>query len=579
MIKSSIISPVRWYSDYNEQDRFSNNCDICDFELITDKTRLLPFQLRRDASPLLISKWFLRRACNEPYSDILNTNDSLFTLDSGYWTKENFTIANGKAKSTITIPSPGGALRKTGCLTTGKTYKVKLVINEISGGIVYFVTNETLNTNLHSYTSVGTYEITFTAIGTDDGVYITFNGAAGNTVTIESVNIYKFNIFSAIDGDIDLPLGSLNLFSIGSQDVIQYCGGAFNFQIPCNKYYLILEEGSNVYYSEVITVKDFIPSQSPYILLEWKNNCDLSDIIYSNESCDYWNRLYIDGVITKPEYPIKEEGETDGNERLNITFQKWEKKQSLIIEKAPEFLVDSLTAIQLHDTIKFTNSLRIKQITVSESIEIEKIESSEISYIFNDCAANVGLKMILKDKIIDSTCCTNTPIITCYTCDYTVSDFEVEDGIYFFGVYLGEFGFYILEEEEWVLHDEEGIIICVTAEDKKYYSNGLGQYYALPQILSVNTEPTGFRLFGFNHPGLGNFAQIYIVFDDTSMLNITLLPTYYTSLELEAGIFIPYTSINGLGGLVPAGSIISFYLNPKQLNCTYDQSDPITLFY
>ena len=57
---SSIITPVRWYNTYQEQSRFEIDSDICEYELISDKTRLLPFQFKRPASGHLINKWFLR---------------------------------------------------------------------------------------------------------------------------------------------------------------------------------------------------------------------------------------------------------------------------------------------------------------------------------------------------------------------------------------------------------------------------------------------------------------------------------------------------------------------------------------
>lgn len=418
---SSLITPLRWYNDIFESSRYSTVCDICPFELITDKTRVLPFQFRRDKSGYGISKWFLRKECEDPALPLFNNNDSLFTIDTAFWSKTAYVISDGKIKGT----GPTAELTRNGVFTPGKYYDIKVVVNECIIGF-----NATVQTNTgikFGITTTGTFTTRFLAgVGETDLEIVTSVAGASDYIVIESIQVYEYQHFDTGIGDIDLNTALLKLVNVGDKDLISYCGDPFLFQIPCGKYYMIITSANNeTYYSELLTVKDFIPSQSPYTMIEWKNNCDLSDVIYQPiQDCSFMNRMYVEGELTRSEYPIKEEGEEDGNQNLNITFQKWEKRQSLFVAKSPEFIVDALTAIRLHDTVFITKSIRKSQFQTLPSFEIEKVEA-DLSQIFNDCATNVELKLLLKNKIVDVSCCENIPVTGCIPCDYEVDGLDI----------------------------------------------------------------------------------------------------------------------------------------------------------
>jgi hypothetical protein len=580
---SSLVTPVRWYNDFNQQDRFVTDCNTCEFELITDKTRLSPFQIRRNASIATFNRWFMRKACQNPYNDLLNTNDSLFILDSTYWSLTQTTIIDGKCKM---LRASAGVceLTKLGIFTSGKSYKIKIVITEISGGSFNFVSNNIFLNNSLTTLIPGVYEIDFLANGTDIGFFCSLSGIISSYAIIESINIYEYTAYNVSNGDFDLPIGQLDLFNIGSQDVIMHCGANLPKQLPCGKYYMIIEQSNGeIFYSEVISIKDFVPQESPYVLLEWRNECDISDVIYKTvgDGCIYWNRLYVDGPISKAEYSIKEEGEEDGNQTLNITFQKWEKSQTLLVPKAPEFLTDSLTVIRLHDTIKITNALRKNQIVVSPSIEVTKTEH-DIQYIFSDCMANINLKLFLTDKIIDSTCCNNTLRTPCYGCTYTVSDYDVISGNYYFGTPpeagMG-FGFYILNPSTGTLtlHDVPGEIICVESDGKEYYSTGDAIWIPIPTIITITTGASGYYVQGYAYPGLGNFITLSVWVND-GMISY-LLPDFgpypSTSVIYPNSIFVPFTAF--AGGIQPSATTVFFKLNALAIGCIHPSSDVVLI--
>jgi len=580
---SSIITPVRWYADFYESDRFASGCDICKFELISDKTRLLPFQFRRPKSPYLIDKWFLRNQCEDPAKNILNNNDSLFTIDTGYWTKLHFSFIKGKIKG---VGGSASNFRKLGALTTGKYYDITIVVNEFvkSSMSSFAVTYDIAGSGVTSITETGTISFTILATTTDftiDGI----GGTSSDYIIIESIRINEHQEFNTSIGDIELDKSLLTLVNINSdEDVIQYCGVNLPTQIPCGKYYMVMSmEDATIFYSELITVKDFIPSQSPYTLIEWSNTCDLGDTIYQSLSgCAYVNRMYIDSELTKPEYPFKEEGEEDGEFKLNILFQKWEKKQSLMVASCPEFIVDALTGIRLHSTVMITKPIRKKQLQVLSAFEVEKVEYTNQS-IFSDCSTNVELNILLKDKTVDSSCCSNVAMNECFECAYTVDALDTLTGDYLLGVpEEGEdFGLWKLVDEVYQLVSGTNIVVCVTDIDTKYFSTNGEIYYVVPSIDGVADNDLGagaheYTITGFIYPG--TYCKVHaIIYDAVTSTTTTIDYTaIYTSAQLTTGIVIASSSF---GVDVPDNGLVSFYVENFSLNCTYGISNTIDTIY
>jgi len=579
---SPINTAVRWYTDIFESDRFSSDCDIERFELISDKTRLLPFQFRRPKNPYPISRWFLRKYCVNTVEPLLEANDSLFTYNTGFWTKLKFGFLNGKIRTT------GGAspsnLRKFGIFTVGKYYDITIVVNEfIKLPLSSFaVTHDIAGNGVVAITGTGTIKIKILATTADFSIDVV-GGTSADSITIESVKINEYQVFDTGLGDIDLDLTLLSLINLNTtSDLIQYCGNSLPIQIPCGKYYMVITyDTSEIVYSELITVKDFIPSQSPFTIIEWTNSCDISDIIYQPiNGCQFTNRMYIESELSKIEYPFKEEGEEDGNYKLNLTFQKWEKISHLIVAKCPEFIVDALTGIRLHDTISITKSLRKNQYEVLPSFEIESVEYENTS-VFVDCATNVDLKLLLKDKVVDSTCCTNTAIPACYTCDYTVDDVDVlTDDIYYGTPPSLDYGLYRLVEGDYIAITTLDVVVCITATGLKHINLG-GEYWTeVPFIGVVNEAVVGpetvYTVSGYIYPN--SYATISAQIYDASTSTYTTInyPTPYVQSNLSAGVEIGSSTF---GVPIPTDGAVSFYVNNYSIGCEYGTSQLFNIFY
>ena len=495
---TSILTPFRWYNDFYEQERYTRDCDTCKFELITDKTRLLPFQIMRDKSPYAIDKFWLRKACENYYNPVLNTNDSLFILDSGNWTKTRFTITNGYAKGTGGVT---GEIKQTSLLNVSSVYSVKVVVTEVyvvSGGAF---TAEVYNgaTLLGQIFAPGTYVYNFTAGSTEFKINFA-SSSSSNHIIIQESTINEVIGYDGTIGDIEIPVDEIITCNAGDIDYLTHCGGLLDNQLACGEYYGIIKTYDSVYFSEVIKVKDFIPSQSPYTLLEWWNTCDMSDVIYTTHTCAYKNRLYVDGPLSKPEYPFKEEGEEDGNGSLNIVFQKWEKQRTLTIPKAPEYICDAITALRLHDTLYYTQPLRKNQYNVGSAEEYLKAEYN-LQPVFNECATNIELKLFLSDKVVDSTCCNTIAACECAECTITISSINGYDDNYDYALFVGSDpaenppGLYKLNRDTDVWEEQDGvtgILICDDSQEGLGYweyqptnPNAIDDYVFCPTIISL----------------------------------------------------------------------------------------------
>lgn len=476
MMISPIITPFRWYDKFYEQNRYDIDCaGPCEFKLLTDRSHLLPFQFKRTASNSDIDKWILRKACNAAEPKLLSPENSIFYgeyantwtisgLDCGVRTIDtgsNRTLSDGSTRTIVVAycqtaekhcnilrsgSTSGTTASLLNILTIGKQYRLSITIGDLSkiaGSNLYLKFHNGTTTLVDNVNDLGYYEAEFTASSVD--FYFEVKGDASTVGVTDYIGVEEVQIvelFNQKSDDIELDKTLVGVVNAGSVDYFIYLGDSLATSLPTGDYFSVITTLDGlVYYSEVITVSDFITNRAPHYILEWGNTCDINDVVYQQiDGRSYVNRLYLnEAVLTKPEYPFKEEGEEDGDKNFIATFQKWEKDSQFIIGKCPEFIVDALTGIRLHNVISLTKPVRKEQLQATTATTIKSVEC-EATYIINDCFANVNLKMLLEDKYVDSACCNNntlTAIVRCVTCDITIgfatNDFtDAIDGHYAF---------------------------------------------------------------------------------------------------------------------------------------------------
>lgn len=179
-----------------------------------------------------------------------------------------------------------------------------------------------------------TFQLLLTSL-TDD----TLNADITGSVVGGSCWVVKENAYTDNDGvAMDIVVYSPN-FSFG------------NYSMAIGRYYLILWDGAQRWYSEVFTVVDDLSS---YTRLQWRCREDLpladgGYIAYENLGFLYWNTLYFADNIGKPEYPFTEEGETrDG---YFFPERQISSKTYKFFTNGNECLCDTLRLVRLSDIV------------------------------------------------------------------------------------------------------------------------------------------------------------------------------------------------------------------------------------
>lgn len=574
---SSVIIPVRIYSEYHDIEKFRKGAgDFERFELITDKTRLLPFQFRRPKSIFPIIDMWLRQECNDFYTPLLNKSDAEFINPTTWLTSPSIGIDMQKGKVVFSAGA-GNFVSQNALLTIGKKYRVKIIIDEIvnDNSMSLIVENGTTFGNpAQSISSAGTHIFEFTAVDNSILIMATLTGD-------DYVNVTEFSVYEIVDAmdeatDYQLDVDTLEILNTEDENIISHCGSAATNTLPCGKYYIVMKSKDNdgndeYYFSEIITIKNFVPTQSPFLMLEWFNECDIENVKYTGWDCEYKNRLYVDGAISKPEMPFDETVEEDGNKKQTAVFQKWEKTQTIFVPKSPEFIVDAITTMRLHDNIRFFDALRKNQHTIDLNEDYQNVEKMtyDTNYILNDCAANVELKVLLDGRIIDSTCCSEIELAdACEACTHTVFGL-CEDG-YPVKLCVNEDGITYDYYENDVLADppEVGTVICFIDETPSLMWNG-SAWVHYPSLDSFTNQSTTVTVTGKIYPN--TVAQIILDNGTTTYV----VPGYYTAAQLLAGIVITKAS-------TPfnfASLLLTCKIHCVQGSCDFGYSDELTLCY
>lgn len=143
----------------------------------------------------------------------------------------------------------------------------------------------------------------------------------------------------------------LQVFSFALSDYIVHYGMLpHTATIPPGKYYLMLTDSVNTWYSEDINFIAFngdtldlcVPTKITY----W-DTCDVDDIFYRTGEKQYKNIIYLDVDIGKPEYPVLIEASEDAFGSEVVEFAKLEK--TYVLQGVfPQFMVDALSLLPLH---------------------------------------------------------------------------------------------------------------------------------------------------------------------------------------------------------------------------------------
>jgi hypothetical protein len=150
-----------------------------------------------------------------------------------------------------------------------------------------------------------------------------------------------------------------------------------------------------------------------YLKFTYWNTCDLGNVIYTN-SFQHW--FFLDALVTEPEELKFEEIEKDGNEKDIKTFIRTVKRYKIVTPQIPEYMVDAINRMVLHDNIELT-FLNGETLTLTKdqiSVSTEYVDGST-------CFALVTIQFDVDETVLKTACCVSikTTCLVEEDCDVT----------------------------------------------------------------------------------------------------------------------------------------------------------------
>jgi hypothetical protein len=159
--------------------------------------------------------------------------------------------------------------------------------------------------------------------------------------------------------------------------------------------YLVINNAGNGNFSttEMLLINNY---SEKYLKFTFSHTCNLGDIIYED---NFEQVLYLESETMEPVFPYIEKGQENGYGKFIPTWQRQDKNFVIRTLLVPQFIVDVLHRLKLHDTITLTD-------LVGDTWTVEYIEV-EHEWQFDDkYYALATMTVGLGEEIVVTGCCT-----------------------------------------------------------------------------------------------------------------------------------------------------------------------------
>jgi hypothetical protein len=137
-----------------------------------------------------------------------------------------------------------------------------------------------------------------------------------------------------------------------------------------------------------------------YLKIEYWNTCDLGSIYYQG---GFKPRFYLDADVGEPFYEETEDGQENGDGDFVPTFRRQIKKYLIKTGLLPEFLIDAIKRMELHDNVWLT----------FKTGEIEQIFNVSVEYEWafeEKYYAMATITFDMNERIAIGSCCDNLTV-------------------------------------------------------------------------------------------------------------------------------------------------------------------------
>jgi hypothetical protein len=207
-------------------------------------------------------------------------------------------------------------------------------------------------------------------------------------ILLDCVHVY--NIDGTLYQTLIHPAFPYTLHQGAFEEYVTYYGGIVTgLVMPCGFYYL--EVGG--LFSEVFQVADDLSSA---VEITWQNSRPLGSIYYG---AGFVQSFITPNEILEPDYKFDEEGDLNGDEIFVRDTAKLSKLRLLESGLIPEYLVDALNAVPLHD-----------EVSIGEFTDLGKL-TAKTTWAKGACRANVTLTFEDESPVLWRACDTPETVV------------------------------------------------------------------------------------------------------------------------------------------------------------------------
>lgn len=132
-----------------------------------------------------------------------------------------------------------------------------------------------------------------------------------------------------------------------------------------------------------------------YVTLSFSNCCNLGDLLYED---DFYQTLWIKSDNIEQDFPYVEKGQENGEGRFIPTFRRSEKTYLIRTLLLPQYMVDVLHRLRLHDVMTFIDQ-------VGDAYNVESAETTHQWEFEDKYYATASLTLDLGEAVTAFGCC------------------------------------------------------------------------------------------------------------------------------------------------------------------------------
>lgn len=242
----------------------------------------------------------------------------------------------------------------------------------------------------------------FGAVGTQ--INIASNAAGGasafstNTFPVIKDETYTLIFYGNLTSD-ELPYFQL-FDTIPISNTVQMTVGlnimTFTATETSDMAYLkIYNTAASVFYTgEILLINSY---STKYLKLVFEHSCNLGEIIYED---GFTQTLFLEAETMEPVFPYTEKGQENGYGQFIPAFQRQEKNYLIKTLLIPQFIVDVLHRLKLHDSITLTD-------LVGDEWTVKGIDVEHEWQFSDKYYATATLTIDVGEEIVTTACCTD----------------------------------------------------------------------------------------------------------------------------------------------------------------------------